>query len=178
MLYERLKAVFDCFKDKKDAKGNSLFNNAANQKSRPILVMIKSGLLPDPPGTHFIFVDSTRMEHLWLISLGCNCIGLFVVLVHWSLHLHQTMNKYFGHIYSGAWYSDSLLTLIRHQHNWQSSLRNDRYFPKLHHYDSTLIDKVNELYEFCFGRPKYTNWISTNDCLCTSSPFVICRIDF
>ncbi len=50
MLHERLKAVFNFFKDKKDAKGNSLFNNAANQKSRPILVMIKSDLLPDPPG--------------------------------------------------------------------------------------------------------------------------------
>jgi hypothetical protein len=47
----------------------------------------------------------------------------------------------------------------------------------LHHYDGTLIDKTNELYDFCFGRPKYPNWVSTNDCLCTTSPFGVVRID-
>lgn len=176
MLYERLKVVFDFFKDKKDAKGNPLFNNAANQKSRSILVMVKSGLLSDPPGYSFyvrrIKKDGSPMVDKLGLQLYRSIRGTSTLE-----SLHQTMNKYFGHTYSGAWYSDCLLTLIRHQHNWRCSLRNDRHFPKFHHYDSTLIDKVNDLYEFCFGRPKYRNWISTNDCLCTSSPFGICRID-
>jgi hypothetical protein len=39
-----------------------------------------------------------------------------------------------------------------------------------------LIDKVNELYVLCFRKPKYPNWISTNDSLCTTSPFGITQI--
>eukprot|EP00979_Chaetoceros_neogracilis_P007598 scaffold1606_cov301-Chaetoceros_neogracile.AAC.1 len=115
--------------------------------------MVKSGLLSDPQGNSFYVRRYNKDRTLKL-------------------------NRSVGHIYSGAWYSDCLLPLIRHQHNWRASIRNDMNFPKVHHYDGTLIDKTNELHDFCFvGRPKYLNWLSTNDCLCTTSPIRVVRID-
>jgi len=88
------------------------------------------------------------------------------------------LSKCFGHTYSGAWYSDYLLTVIRHYHNWRASIRNRPGFPKLRHYDGQAIDKINEL---CFSKPKYRNWISTNDSLPpmdgSSSPFGIEAIE-
>ena len=76
----------------------------------------------------------------------------------------------FGHTYDGAWYSDSLLTLILHYSNWRASIRNRPVFPKLRHYDGQAIDKVNEYYEKCFGPLKYPTWICMNDCLLDTAP--------
>jgi len=177
MLYERLKPVFDYFGDKLDAKTKkSLFNAVARQKANAILVMVKSGLLSDPPGYSFYV---RRCNKDGTPKVDKNGLQLYRSIRGTSTleSMHETLTRSFGHTYSGAWYSDCLLTLVRHQHNWRASIRNDRNFPKLHHYDGTLIDKTNELYDFCFGRPKYPNWVSTNDCLCTTSPFGVVRID-
>ncbi len=156
MLYSRLKAVFDYFADKEDAKTKKpLFNALARQKANSVLVMVKSGFLSDPSGYSFYVrrynKDGTTMSDKKGLQLYRSIRGTSNLE-----SLYQTLVTCFGHSYSGAWYSDCLLTLVRHQHNWKASLRNDRNFPKLHHYDGTLIDRVNELYEFCFGRPKYS----------------------
>jgi hypothetical protein len=170
MLFQRLKIVFAHFADKVDAKTNKpLFNASAKHKAALVLHLCKSGLLSDPP--HYSFyvkrldkngnpMTDKKGLQLYRSVRGTNIIE----------SLHQTISGTFNHTNAGAFYADSLLTLLRHQHNWRASLRNRPDFPKLRHYNGEAIDTVNELYEFCFGKPKYQSWFSTNDSLPNTAP--------
>ena len=63
----------------------------------------------------------------------------------------------------GVLYIDWLMTLLWHKMNWKSSERNQPDFPQVRHYNSLMIDYVNELCESIFGFNKYVNWeLSTN----------------
>jgi hypothetical protein len=170
LLYERVKHVFDFYEDKKDAKkGKPLFNADAKHKSKLVLKLLKSGLLTDPPGFSFYVkkMDSNGipMKDKYGLQLYRSIRGTSLLE-----SLHQMLARSFGHTYAGAWYSDSLLTLILHYSNWRASIRNRPGFPKLRHYDGQAIDKVNEYYEKCFGRLKYPTWICMNDCLLDTAP--------
>jgi hypothetical protein len=176
MLYKRVKVVFDFFQDQLDSKTQKpLFNELARQKAASVLTTIKSGYLSDPPGYSFYVrrfrTNGKPMTDKKGLQLYRSIRGTSNLESH-----HQSLTKSFGHTFAGAWYNDNVLTQVRHEINWDASIRNDLNFPKIHHYDGLLIDKVNELYVLCFRKPKYPNWISTNDCLCTTSPFGITQI--
>ena len=163
ILHARVKAVYDYFQDKTDfATGAALFHDRAKHKSKNILKMITNGLISDPPGVSFYV---KLLDENGCPKLDSQGLQLYRSIRGTSLveSFHELLTRSFGHTQAGAFYSDSLLTLVRHYHNWRASLRNRPNFPRLRHYDGEAIDVVNELYEYCFGTPKYPQWLGTND---------------
>ena len=77
--------------------------------------------------------------------------------------LHQYLTTSFGHTVAGPWYSDILLTVVRHFYNWRMSMKNRPNFPSVMHYDSLLIDRINNLYENIFGHRKHQEWSTYNE---------------
>ena len=91
--------------------------------------------------------------------------------------LHQYLTTSFGHTVAGPMYSDELLTIVRHQYNWRMSLKNRPGFPCLTHYDGSLIDRINNLYELIYGHAKYRDWVSFNENLPLQSAYGIVPIN-
>ena len=90
--------------------------------------------------------------------------------------LHQYLTTSFGHTVSGPWYSDTLLTIVRHMYNWRMSRKNRPGFPPVMHYDGLLIDQINNNYEIIYGISKYREWTTCNENLPTSSAYGIVHI--
>ena len=91
--------------------------------------------------------------------------------------LHQYLTTSFGHTVAGPWYSDMLLCVVRHHYNWRMSRKNRPFFPQLMHYEGTLIDRINALYELLYGYPKYRHWKSFNESLPLESTYGIVGVD-
>jgi hypothetical protein len=131
VLYARVKAVFDFFKDKVDSQTNQpLFNEAARKKAESVLVNIRLGYFSDPPGVDFYTRKTDKYgkpmvdrDGLWLFRCfrGTNL----------AESMHQTLTMSFGHTRAGPRYSDNLLALVRHRFNWRASERNRPHFPQV-----------------------------------------------
>lgn len=162
ILYNRMLAVFDFFKDRKDSDtGHVLFHETNRKKFRSVLEMVKKGYASDPPGLSLYVPKTDRY--------GRNMVDRDGLQLYRSLRgtsnlesLHQYLTTSFGHTMAGPWYCDSLLAVIRHFYNWRMSRKNRPHFPPLMHYDSALIDRVNNLYESVFGHRKYRHWEDFN----------------
>lgn len=175
ILHARVKAVYDYFQDKKDFNTNKpLFNAKAKEKSENILKMIENGFISDPPGISFyvevLNSDGTPKLDKKGLQLYRSIRGTSMVE-----SFHELLTRCFGHTQAGAYYSDCLLTLVRHTHNWRASMKNRPGFPQLRHYDGEAIDIVNDMYEFCFGEVKYPNWIGCGKVHLGNSPFGIVK---
>lgn len=177
ILHNRMKAVFDFFKDKVDSKtGKVLFNDANRERFENVLDLVKKGYGSDPKNLN-LYVPKTD-------SMGRNMVDKDGLQLYRSLRgtsnlesLHQYLTTSFGHTYAGPMYCDTLLLILRHMYNWRMSKKNRPFFPNVNHYDGLLIDRINNLYELIYGFPKYRNWMSFNDNLPTEeSPFGIVPI--
>lgn len=177
ILHHRLKAVYNFFKDKEDSRTKCpLFNDRARAKFESVLELAKNGFLSDPPGL-LMYVPKTDINGK--IMIDKDGLTLYRSLRGTSNleSLHQYLTTSFGHTTSGPWYSDALLTILRHQYNWRMSLRNRPHFPKCKHYHELLIDRINEIYEQIYGHPKHINWISSDEALPLKSPFGVVAIN-
>ena len=91
--------------------------------------------------------------------------------------LHQYLTTSFGHTVSGPWYSDTLLTVVRHMYNWRMSAKNRPGFPALMHYSGMMIDQINENYEIIYGFAKYREWTTCNENLPSQSAYGIVKVE-
>lgn len=177
MLYHRLKAVFDFFKDKKDSQtGHTLFTKTNMNKFNNMLEMIKKGFASDP--THFsMYVPKT--DNHGRVMVDNDGLPLYRSIRGTSNleSLHQYLMTSFGHTMAGPRYTDVLMMVLRHFYNWRSSRRNRPGFPPLNHYDGRLIDRINNLYEIIYGYPKYREWESFNEHLPLEKAFGVVEID-
>lgn len=177
ILYQRLLAVFNFFKDKVDSKtSQKLFNERNQNKFLNVLAMVKDGYATDPPGLS-LYVEKTD-------NYGRKMVDEDGLQLYRSVRgtsnlesLHQYLTTSFGHTVAGPYYSDCLLTILRHFYNWRMSRKNRPGFPRLHHYNGLLIDRINSLYELIYGYPKYRNWSSFNDSLPWKSPYGIVEVE-
>ena len=179
VLYSRLKFVFDFFQDQKDTKtGSPLFNEKARKKADLVLKAVLRGEYSDPPD-NICGLYCRKKDGYGRDKSDRNGLALFRSLRGTSVleSLHQKLTKAFGHTMAGALYSDCLLALVRHRHNWRASERNRPDFPQVRHYEGLLIDAVNELYDVIFGYPKYHNWDSADNYMIRLSPFGIVPLD-
>ena len=177
ILYYRMKSVFDFFKDKKDSTtGVKLFNEKNKLKFNNMILTVKRGYASDPPHMS-MYVRKTDMYGRYIVD----CDGLYL---YRSLRgtsnlesLHQYLTTSFGHTVAGPWYSDILLTIVRHQYNWRMSRKNRPNFPQLMHYEGGLLDRINTLYEALFGYPKHRYWKSFNESLPVLSAYGIVGVN-
>lgn len=178
MLYNRMRVVYDFFKDKVDTKTKQkkLFSERNKHKFECMLDLVKKGYASDPPGVH-LYLPKTD-------SLGRQMRDKDGLPLYRSLRgtsnlesLHQYLTTSFGHTMAGPLYSDSLLCVLRHNYNWRMSRKNRQHFPQLMHYDGLLIDRINRLYEGIYGYKKYVSWEAFNDNIATKSVFGIVEVD-
>lgn len=163
ILYNRVKAVYEFFKDKKDKKtGVILFNDANRNRFENMLTMLKKGYASDPPGMAMYLPKRD--------SYGRTMVDGDGLTLYRSIRgtsnlesLHQYLTTSFGHTAAGPYYSDCLLTLVRHFFSWRMSRKNRPGFPQLRHYNGLLIDRINSYYEQIYGYAKYVSWESFNE---------------
>lgn len=177
VLYNRLLAVYNFFKDKKDTEtGDVLFNTRARKRFELMLELVKKGYASDPPGLE-LYVPKT--DKYGRVMVDRDGLQLYRSLRGTSNleSLHQYLTTSFGHTMSGPWYSDSLLTVLRHFFNWRMSRKNRPNFPNINHYDGLLLDRINRLYELIFGYKKYRSWSEFNENLPIKSAFGIIEVN-
>lgn len=177
ILYHRMKAVYDFFKDKVDSKTNVvLFNDRNRNKFENMLEMVKKGYASDPPN---VSLYTAKTDSYGRIMVDKDGLVLYRSLRGTSNleSMHQYLTTSFGHTVASPYYSDCLLTILRHMLNWRMSRKNRPGFPKLSHYNGLLIDRINSLYELIFGHAKYSEWSSFNENLPTSMAFGIIAVN-
>lgn len=59
---------------------------------------------------------------------------------------------------AGPQYIDHILTVIRHRHNVRASEQNRPNYPRLGHYDTHLIDLLQDQAHFLYKRPLFEWW--------------------
>lgn len=176
ILYSRMKAVYEFFRDKVDSKtGKILFHETNRNKFENVLEMVKKGYASDPPGMSLYVLKTDKYGKPMKDEDG--------LVLYRSIRgtsnlesLHQYLTTSFGHTRSGPRYSDNLLTILRHMYNWRMSLKNRPKFPNILHYDGLLIDRINALYEMIYGYRKYRNWQPFNEYIPSVSVYGIVPI--
>ena len=176
ILYHRMKAVFDFFKDRHCSTTNVvLFHEKNRNKFCNMLELVKKGYASDPPGMA-MYVPKTDAYGRKMVDSDGLKLYRSVRGTSNLESLHQYLTTSFGHTVAGPMYSDELLTIVRHQYNWRMSLKNRPGFPCLTHYDGVLIDRINNLYEIIYGYAKYRDWVSFNENLPVESAYGIVSI--
>ena len=98
------------------------------KKIANVLDQVKNGYASDPPG-FLMHIPKTN-------QYGVDMVDKDGLALYRSLRgtsnlesLHQYLTTSFGHTKAGPWYSDLLLTVLRHFYNWRVSQKNRPNFP-------------------------------------------------
>jgi hypothetical protein len=170
-LYWRVRAVFVKFGNKIDSKtGLPLFNKAAWGKAKSLLKEILLGYYSDPPGASFyryqLSVDGMPKVDRHGINLIHCCRGTNDVE---NIHKHyHTIFRYTAGIELG----DCLLAERRHRHNNRMAVLRIPDYPKLGHYNTWQIDKLQILVEKNHGILLFPSWINASDYCDSAESFV------
>jgi hypothetical protein len=176
VLHARVKAVFDFFQDKQDAKtGKKLFSGKdAMKKKDLVLEALLRGELSDPPdiplyipefhpGTNHPRQDKDGL-HLWRCIRGTGP----------AENAHSQYTRAFGQVRAGPMYSCAVLRNHHHRKTIRAAMAHRPGFPQIYHFDSELVDIVDQLSFDLFGKPKYKNWPGYHEAVPTKrSPFGI-----
>ena len=177
ILYNRMKAVFDFLKNKIDTQtGVALFHEKNKRKFMNMLELVKKGYGSDPPKISMYIPKTDRF--------GKPIVDRDGLTLYRSIRgtsnlesLHQYLTTSFGHTIAGPWYSDILLTIVRHFYNWRMSMKNRPNFSNLTHYNGLLIDRINNLYELIYGHTKNRDWSTYNENLPSQLTFGIVPVN-
>ena len=171
LLYWRVRAVFVMFGSMKDSKtGAPLFNEAAWAKANNLLKEILLGYYSDPPGVHMytkklkadgsVKMNKYDMEEIECMR-GTNRVEAY----------HKHLIVTFGHFHTGVELSTVLLAERRHRHNHRCSERRRRGFPRIGHYDTWLIDQLQNLVRKNHNITLYPDWTNASDYKDTDESF-------
>ena len=174
-LYWRVRAVFVTFGSKQDSKtGQPLFNKAAWAKANNLLKEILLGFYSDPPGFNFY--------RLQLDSEGKPKVDKYgIQLVHCNRGTNDVENghKHYHTIFrytAGIELGDCLLAERRHRHNIRMAETRIPDYPRLGHFNTWQIDKLQILVEKNHGILLYPTWINAADWRDTNESFVTVAI--
>ena len=168
VLYWRVRAVYKFFGPLIDPeKGKPFFNAAAWKKANNVLAEILKGYCSDIPGkVYYTPKLNSRGEPKYdkdgmpLIESqrGTNRDEA------WHRVLHRLFRNFGG---CGVRLTDVILTEARHRYNHRNAERKRLGFPKIGHYDTWLIDKLQILHELNHGARLYPGWSNTCDFMMT-----------
>jgi hypothetical protein len=172
-LYHRVRAVYTTFGIKRDNITNlPLFNKNAWKKANGVLSEILKGYYTDPPTETFYHYKTTLSGEVVCDNLGLKLItctrGTNVVE-----NVHKHLQAPFGSTSCGFEMSDCVLAEYRHRHNHRASIRNRKNFPHIGHYDTWLVDALQESVYKVHGALLYSGWTNSTDYLRTNEEFGI-----
>jgi hypothetical protein len=172
----RVRAVFDFFQDKVDGKtGKCLFGGKdAMKKKELVLEALSRGELSDPlhislyvpefhAGTNTPKQDSDGLP-VWRCIRGTGA----------AENAHSQYTRAFGQVRAGPMYSCAVLRNHHHRKTMRAAMAHRPGFPQIYHFDSHLVDAVDQLSIDLFATAKYPNWPSFHEAVPTErSPFGI-----
>lgn len=171
ILYYRLRAVFVLFGNKVDSKTKQpLFNDTAWKKAKSVLNDAHDGLFSDPPDIEFysLKVESNGevMKNKYgLELLECKRGTNRTEACH--KHIHATFRNW--HV--GNEMSNCLLGEFRHRYNHNCSQRRRFGFPVIGHYNTWMIDQLQNLMMENHGIQLYPHWTNASDFRSTDESF-------
>jgi hypothetical protein len=171
-LYYRVRAVFVTFGNRVDSKTKvPLFNAKAWNKAKNLLEEILEGYYSDPPGVDWYFCELDEKKNIKVDQYGIQLLrsGRGTNLVE---SVHRQYNTTFRHR-SGIEMGDALLAERRHRHNIDVARRNYRDYPEVGHYDTWMVDLLQELVEYNTGKILYPGWQGVCDYEDTDEGFVV-----
>ena len=170
-LYRRVRAVFELYGNKVDAKSKTpLFNKRAWGRAKNVLSDILAGFASDPPG---FTLYTRKLDLQGRPAVDSDGIALIESLrgTPRTESFHKQFIESFGGWSTGVAMADYLLGERRHRHNQHSSERRRLGFPKIGHSDTWLIDELQLLVERNHGVLLYPDWSNTSDYQTTTESF-------
>jgi hypothetical protein len=171
ILYWGVRAVFALYGPMIDSgPGKPLFTKKCWKKADGVLKEILLGLYSDLPGTSMytkkLKNNSTVMK---------NKYGMIIIECHHGTNqtenYHKNLTVTFGHWHTGVETSDYLLAERRHRHNHRCSEHRRFGFPILGHYDTWLIDQIQNLVLQNQDTVCYQEWSNASDYKETAESF-------
>ena len=158
-----------------ETKGVPLFNAEAWKKANNILQEVLAGHYSDPPGIDFY--------HQKLDAHGApatNNLGL-ALLESWrgtsiTECVHKQVEHTFGSWHTGAEMGFALLAVFRHMYTQGVSERRRLGFPRIGHFCTWLIDKIQLLVERNHSVLAYKGWSNESDYERTTEAFSVVPI--
>lgn len=176
VLYERVREVYERFGNQPNGPdGKPLFNKNAWYKASCVLKEIRDGFVSDPPGMNFYFhkldnrgnnaVDKLGLP-LYTCNRGTNDVE----------NVHKQLTTVFGRWGYGIEMSNCLLMWFRHRFNHRASERKRLGFPRFGHYDTWLVDDLQNLVMKNRGVLLYPAWSNSSDYADTPERFGVIPI--
>jgi hypothetical protein len=170
-LYWRLRAVFSLFGPLRDPKsGKPLFNDEAWKKARNLLKEVVQGLISDPPGIAFYNPKYNAKGEIMV-----NRHGTPLLQCSRSTSTLESMHKQLCDSFStwttGCKMAHCLLGEFRHRYTHNMSERRRPGFPRIGHYDTWLIDELQNLVLENHGTRIFSSWTNTCEFLPTPEKF-------
>ena len=171
ILYWRVRSVFVVFGDRKDSKTNvPLFRNKKMwDQAQNILNDIEMGYYSDPPGVdfyHYIVKDDGTVKtdkygiKLLRCTRGTNSVE----------NTHRQYSTTFR-FRAGCELADCLLGERRHRQNEKIARALFDGHPDIGHFDTFLIDKLQNLLERNHKKSLYDSWVNASDFKQTEESF-------
>jgi hypothetical protein len=152
VLFERLSAVYEFFKDKKDSKGIFLLSKKNREDFLNILEHCRLGCLSDPENVQLYEKTGTDKNglNLYRCIRGTNKAETY----------YQKLIRRFSAFRASPRCADALLSESRHRYNSRIAVRIRKTYDACH-YDQYLTEAIQLLTEKIYGKPHHPNWESS-----------------
>jgi hypothetical protein len=163
VLYWRVRAVFALYGPMIDSKTNApLFNVRAWKRANNVLLEILAGFYSDPPG---VPMYRKRVGEDGLVLKNKYGMDMIECMrgTNRTEAVHKGLVSTFGTWNMGVEMSSCVLAERRHRYNHRCSERRRLGFPRIGHYDTWLIDKLQNLVHKNHGRLLYPDWSNASD---------------
>ena len=174
ILYFRLRALFATFGSLIEPDTNvRFFNTSAKWKTaNNILKLCLKGMLSDPPGFPLYYKRINPNGSIVTDSDGLVLYGCMRSSSQ-AEGYHSSLSFTFGNWTCAPRKSSCLHTERRHRNNQNSNEKNRAGYPKIGHYQTWYVDKIQHTYSKNFCCLYMPNWINTLDFVDTKETFDI-----
>jgi hypothetical protein len=171
VLYWRVRAVFALYGMMRDSKTNApLFNDKSWKKANNVLREILEGYYSDPPGVAMyrkkISGDGSIVKNKYEMDV-IECLRG----TNGTEAVHKGLASVFGGWNMGVEMSSYVLAWYRHCYNHRCSEKKRLGFPVIGHFDTWLVDLLQNLVYKNHGRLLYPDWTNASDYKATDESF-------
>ena len=171
ILYWRVRAVFALYGRMIDSKTKTpLFTKTAWKKANNVLKDILAGYYSDPPDLNFYTKKLGKNGEIVSNQYGLEVMECFRGTNRTESY-HKNLAVTFGSWHVGIELSDCLLAERRHRHNQKCSEKRRLGFPKLGHFNTWVLDQLQNLVKENHCIQLYPYWTNASDYKQTSETF-------